>query len=168
MTNITTDIIISAIDNSNDGVIITDPNQPDNPIIYANKITFEMTGYSKEDYIGHNCRFLQGDTPDESARKIIREKVLANEPVRITLKNFRKDGTLFWNDLSITPIKNAQGETTHFIGIQKDVTEAVEAKQALEKLNEEVTTLNRFMVDRELKMIELKKEIESLKARLKE
>lgn len=163
MVPINSDIIISAIENSNDGVVITDPNQPDNPIIYSNKVTFEMTGYTQEEMIGINCRFLQGENPDESPKKILREKITANEPVRITLKNYRKDGTMFWNELSITPIKNSQGETTHFIGIQKDVTEAIEAKNELEKKNQEISKMNKLMVDRELKMIELKKEIESLR-----
>lgn len=106
-----------------DGVTISDVSVPDYPLVYVNPGFERMTGYSADEVLGHNCRFLQNDDRDEAALEEIREALLKEQPCRVTLRNYRKDGTLFWNELTIYPLRNEAGLLTHFVGIQRDVTE---------------------------------------------
>jgi PAS domain S-box-containing protein len=105
------------------GFTIVDARQPDQPLLYVNKAFELMTGYSREELIGRNCRLLQGKDRKQAGVKAIRVAREAGQPVRVTLRNYRKDGTLFWNDLSLTPIFDVQGVLTHYIGVQEDVTQ---------------------------------------------
>ncbi|MGK0187170.1 MAG: PAS domain S-box-containing protein [Verrucomicrobiales bacterium] len=105
------------------GVLITDFRQPDNPIIYTNEAIQTITGYPKDEIIGSNCRILQrGDAAQDGLREL-RAAVSEGLECRVVIRNYRKDGTLFWNELAISPIRNEEGEVTHFLGIQVDVTE---------------------------------------------
>jgi PAS domain S-box-containing protein len=113
------------------GIVITDVTQPDNPIVYCNPAFERITGYSKDEIIGRNCRFLQGEDRDQPQRRLIREAIEQGRDVTVVLRNFRKDGTLFWNELRIAPVRDDRGELTHFVGIQNDITERVLAEQAL-------------------------------------
>lgn len=106
-----------------DGVTISDVTTADYPLVYVNPGFEVMTGYTAEEVIGRNCRFLQGNERDESTLERIREALRNEEPCRVTLRNFRKDGTLFWNELTMYPLRNEEGELTHYVGIQRDVTE---------------------------------------------
>lgn len=117
-----------ALQSANNGIIITDALQEDNPIIYYNKAFQSLTGYTKEEILGKNCRFLQGADTDQPCIKELRSCIKKGKNCQVTIRNFKKDGTLFWNDLYITPIKN-NGIVTNFIGIQNDVTERVNAEQ---------------------------------------
>lgn len=126
-------LLEKAISASQNGVIITDPNLPDNPIIYVNSGFEKLTGYSEQESIGHNCRFLNGVDNDQPALHKLREAIAKGEECRVILKNYRRDGTMFWNELFISPVKNEQGKLTHFVGIQNDVTEQKESAEALEK-----------------------------------
>ena len=113
-----------AIAASSNGVIITDPNQPDNPIIYVNPRFEQITGYPAEEAIGLNCRFLQGE--DGSQQPVLEELRIAIGEEREwsgPLRNFRKDGSLFWNELYIAPVQDKSGRVTNFVGIQKDITD---------------------------------------------
>ncbi len=125
-------LIYSAVDASSAGIIITDNRLPDNPIIYSNKAFERLTGYGYNDIVGHNCRFLQSADREQPARAIIAEAIRNGENLTIEIKNYRKDGQLFWNELSIAPIKNDQGEVTHFIGVQNDITRRKQAEEKLE------------------------------------
>lgn len=116
---------------STNGILITDARQPDNPIVYCNPAFERMTGYSRDEIIGRNCRFLQADDRDQAERKEIRRAIKNGREVHTVLRNYRKDGTLFWNELHIAPVRDEQGELTHFVGIQNDITERVQAEQAL-------------------------------------
>lgn len=104
-------------------MIITDPRLPDNPITFANDAFLQMTGYSREEVMGTNCRFLQGvDTdPDEVAR--IRAAVGNREDISVDILNYRKDGTSFWNALYISPVINEDGELLFYFASQIDVTD---------------------------------------------
>ncbi len=105
------------------GILITDPNQADNPIIYASPGFLQMTGYSAEEVVGRNCRFLQGVDTSAVTVARVREAVRDQRPCTEELLNYRKDGTSFWNELSLAPV-TAEGSTvTHFVGVQTDVTE---------------------------------------------
>lgn len=122
------------------GIVISDARCFDNPIIYCNPAFLKITGYSQEEVIGRNCRFLQGHDTDPIAVEQIRQSIRTGQEVRVVLKNYRKDGTLFWNDLTISPVRDSSGKVTHFIGVQTDITER---KQA-----EETQQLMQFSIDR--------------------
>lgn len=112
------------------GVTISDPALPDNPLVYANPAFLQMTGYRAEEVVGRNCRFLQGPGTDPEARQRIGEALREGRPVESVLLNYRKDGTPFWNRLSIAPVRDAAGRITHFVGIQEDVTAIKQAEEA--------------------------------------
>jgi len=122
------------------GIVISDARQPNNPIIYCNPAFLEITGYSPQEVIGRNCRFLQGTETDPLAIEEIRQSIRAEQGCQVVLKNYRKDGTLFWNDLTISPVRDASGCLTHFIGVQTDITKRKQAEETLE--------LMQFSVDR--------------------
>jgi sigma-B regulation protein RsbU (phosphoserine phosphatase) len=111
-----------AIEASSVGIIITDPGQRENPIIYANPAFIRMTGRGREEVIGQNPRFLQGPGTDPKAIQEIRRALQGGYDCHLTLKNYRKDGTPFWNELFISPVRDDSGKVTHFIGTQTDVT----------------------------------------------
>ncbi|MGM9478071.1 PAS domain-containing sensor histidine kinase [Pedobacter sp. GSP4] len=124
-------LLKAALDSSISGVIITDNCQYDNPIIYCNKAFEKLSGYERGEVIGRNCRFLQGNERKQPAREAIRKAVGLGDPVTVEIRNYRKDGTLFWNELYISPIKNPEGQVTHFIGVQNDVTRRKNAEENL-------------------------------------
>ena len=119
-----------------EGITIADAGLPDNPLIYANAGFERLTGYSVSEVLGRNCRFLQGPGTDLEAVAALRTAIREKRAVTVQLLNYRKDGAPFWNRLSITPVLDASGAVTHFIGVQSDVTIEKEAKDALEKANE--------------------------------
>lgn len=122
------------------GIVISDARSIDNPIIYCNQAFLEITGYSQDEVIGRNCRFLQGSDTDPTAVEKIRQSIRTGQEVRVVLKNYRKDGTLFWNDLTISPVRDASGVVTHFIGVQTDISDRKQAEEALQ--------LMQFSIDR--------------------
>ena len=128
----------AALNATSNGVVITDHQQPDEPIIYCNDAFMALTGYVREDIIGHNCRFLQADDRDQEARDILREAIKSGEHCRIELRNYKKNGTLFWNELIMSPVKDEQGTITHFIGVQADITARKEAERALKSEQEQL------------------------------
>jgi len=103
------------------GVTITDPNRPGNPIVYANEGFTRLTGYDRHDALGNNCRFLQGKETSEETLSAIRAAIREERPCIVEVLNYRKDGTQFWNALSIAPIFD-EGRLTHFVGVQTDIT----------------------------------------------
>jgi PAS domain S-box-containing protein len=132
-----------ALDATRNGIVITDPALPDNPIVDVNPAFTELTGYARSEAMGRNCRFLQGPDTDPDVVKRLRAEQEANSDSFETLLNYRKDGTPFWNDLSIAAVRDAGGAVTHFIGVISDATErklheielqiALEAAQAGER-----------------------------------
>ena len=124
-------IFVQAVINSNDGITISEVNQPDNPLVFVNKAFEVMTGYSSEEAINRNCRYLQGNQKNQRNIEVIREAIKNAKGCVVTIRNYRKDGSLFWNELSISPVFNTQNKLTHFIGIQKDISASVERDQLL-------------------------------------
>lgn len=114
-----------AIIASSNGIIITDSTLPDNPTIFANPAFFSITGYSPEEVIGVNCRFLQKDDYDQEGLIILRNAIREGKSCAVRLRNYKKDGTLFWNELEISPVYNEHNRITNFIGIVKDVTDSI-------------------------------------------
>lgn len=131
-------ILEAIVKEARDGITISDCSLPDNPLIFVNDAFARMTGYDAEEIIGKNCRFLQKGNQDVSvlsASCVIKLAMLSQEPCLITLKNYRKDGSMFWNELSLTPIKNEKDVITHYLGIQKDVSAQVILTQKLQEEN---------------------------------
>ena len=104
------------------GVVMADATQPDMPLVYANDAFYEMTGYAPDEVLGSNCRFLQGPDTDPAAVTTIRQAIAARRRHEVVLLNYRKDGTPFWNHLSLSPVVDEQGFCTHYIGSQQDIT----------------------------------------------
>ncbi|MEN8132969.1 MAG: SpoIIE family protein phosphatase [Pseudomonadota bacterium] len=123
-----------AIEASSVGIIITDACQPGNPISYSNPAFAQMTGYSQEELLGSNPRILQGPETDPEAIEAIRKALSEARSCLITLKNYRKDGTTFWNELFISPVRDEEGRVTHYIGTQTDVTELRRAEEERHEL----------------------------------
>jgi PAS domain S-box-containing protein len=113
------------------GILITDPHALGNPIIYASPSFTQLTGYSAQEAIGKNCRFLQGPETDPVAIDRIRAAVNEGHECTTELLNYRKDGTPFWNSLTISPVLDAEGKLLHFVGVQTDVTERRELESQL-------------------------------------
>ncbi len=113
------------------GVLITDAKRGENAIIYANAAMAKMTGYEAKELLGRNPRFLQGDDRDQRALDNIRSAISQAVPVHETLRNYRKDGSLFYVEVTISPIRDDAGEVTHFIGVQSDVTAKLDMEERL-------------------------------------
>lgn len=109
------------------GILITDPAQDDNPITYVNRALERMTGYTRDEMIGKNCRFLQGADTDAESIELIRNAVDNKQAVTVTLKNYRKDGSGFWNEFTLSPVQDSAGNTVNFVGVQQDVTSRIVA-----------------------------------------
>jgi len=120
-----------AIAASSNGIIITDPNRPDNPIIYVNQRFEQITGYSPEEAVGLNCRFLARGDRDQPGMDELRLAIREGREWSGPLLNYRKDGTPFWNELYIAPVRNEGGRVVNFIGVQKDITKRKELERRL-------------------------------------
>ncbi len=125
-------ILERAISASSNGIIITDPTKPDNPIVYVNPGFERTTGYTKEEVIGKNSRLLQGNETDQPVLDQLRTAFKEGEACTVTLRNYRRDGELFWNELSISPVCDAEGRVTHYVGIQTDITQRKRTQEALQ------------------------------------
>ena len=124
-------LFYQAVAASTDGVVIADASTADLPLIYVNPAFEKLTGYSASEVLGHNCRFLQGGETDQLGLALIRAALENREGCVVTVRNYRKDGTPFWNELSLGPILNAAGDVTHFLGKLTDVSARVAAEQKL-------------------------------------
>jgi len=112
-----------AIASISEGIALTDPRQPDNPLVYVNSGFERLTGYARDEILGRNCRFLQGPDTDPAALDRLRTAIREERECVVELLNYRKDGSPFWNLLSITPVRDPDGELVSFIGVQFDITE---------------------------------------------
>lgn len=148
----------NALAAAGNGIIIVDAQLPDLPIIYSNRAFTRITGYKQSEVLGKNCRFLQDDDRDQEEIAVLAKAIEQGLPCRVILRNYRKDGTLFWNELSITPLYNELQQLTHFIGVQNDVTEIQLTKKQLEEYAENL----------EEKVLERTKEIEATVQKLVE
>ncbi|QDL11731.1 histidine kinase [Brasilonema octagenarum UFV-E1] len=120
-----------AIAASSNGIIIADVTMPDSPIIYANSALEQITGYSVEEVIGKNYSFLHGYDINQPGMTELHDAIAQGKSCTVVLRNYRKDGTLFWNQVSISPVYDNHGQFTHYISIQSDITERKQAEVAL-------------------------------------
>ncbi|MCX2585720.1 ATP-binding protein [Pedobacter sp. MR22-3] len=130
------ELLIRAMDASISGIIITNNLEPDNPIIYCNLAFEKISGYTRAEIIGHNCRFLQREDRSQQERALIREAVSKGKSCTVEIRNYRKNGDLFWNELFISPVVDHDGNVTHYIGVQNDVSLRKKAEQDLRQQQE--------------------------------
>ena len=129
------------VDASQDGIVVAEQEGEDNILIYVNSAFEALTGYSSDDILYQDCRFLQAGDRDQIGLELIREAIASGEPTRQVVRNYRKDGSHFWNELSITPVFNDSDKLTYFIGVQKDVTQTVKAQQKVIQLEAELAAV---------------------------
>jgi PAS domain S-box-containing protein len=120
------------------GITISDPNRDDNPLIYANEAFTRLTGYEVDEVVGRNCRFLQGPETGQGPVRQMRDAIRAEEAVSVDILNYRQDGTTFWNEVNIAPVRD-DGEVVNFVGFQSDITERKIRQQRLQVLNRLMT-----------------------------
>ena len=127
--NISPSLFARAIDTSNDSIAIIDAQQSGFPLVYVNQGFERLTGYTAAEAIGRNFRAFQASDDNQPELTVIRSAITKGEGCVVTLRNRRKDGSMYWNELSISPVCDDDGMLTHFIGIQKDVTARIQLEQ---------------------------------------
>jgi PAS domain S-box-containing protein len=127
-------LLQSMVDASNDGIVVAEQEGDDTILIYVNAAFERLTGYSRDEILYQDCRFLQLDDRDQLGRARIRRALAEGRPCREVLRNYRKDGSAFWNELSITPVRLESERRSYFIGIQKDVSRQVALERELAEL----------------------------------
>jgi PAS domain S-box-containing protein len=125
------------------GIVICDATRPDHPVTFVNAAFTRMTGYSAEEMIGKNCRILQGRDTDPESLDRLRRALVQHRTISITLRNYRKDGRTFWNELAISPITDGQGRILQFVGIMSDVTQRIRAEENLREAKNQAELANR-------------------------
>src|ERR671916_73775 len=125
-----------AVAASANGIVITDPKLPDNPIVYVNPAFERIPGYPAEEVMGRNCRFLQGDERDQPPLEELRTALREERESRVVLRNYRKDGEPFWNELYVSPVHDDEGRLTNFVGVQNDITERRRFEEILRESEE--------------------------------
>jgi PAS domain S-box-containing protein len=134
-----------ALEATAEGITISDNLQEDNPIVYANEGFERLTGYTKKYVLGRNCRFLQGEKTDPKIIEEIRRSIREEKPCSVEILNYKKDGTPFWNLLSITPIIDDSGRVTNFLGIQSDITKRKNYEKELYRMAAKLEASNNRM-----------------------
>ncbi len=131
-----------SINSATNGILIADARQPNMPTVYCNAAFEKITGYSRKEVIGKNCRFLQGKDYDQPALDDIRYAIRHGIEAKAELRNYKKDGTFFWNEFYMAPVRDAEGTLTHFIGVQTDITDRKAREAELTRKTEELARSN--------------------------
>jgi len=129
--DITPDLLQRALAASNEGLVIADVREADAPLIYVNPAFERITGYCAAEALGRNCRFLQRDDVAQPGLELVRDALRSGSGCVAMLRNYRRDGTLFWNQLGLAPMRDSAGQLTHVMGTVADVTHVVVAEQRL-------------------------------------
>jgi PAS domain S-box-containing protein len=132
-------VLTQILDSCVNGVTLCDPDLPDSPIVYATKAFEDICGYKQDEIIGRNCRFLQGTDRDQPELDRLRAAIRKGEPIEVTLRNYRKNGELFYNRLVVKPLLDERGNVVYFLGVQYDITEQVRAQEEIKNLTEQLT-----------------------------
>ncbi|MDT7837331.1 PAS domain S-box protein [Aquabacterium sp. OR-4] len=136
-----------ALEATANGVVIADMSWPGAPLVYANPAFAQLTGWSRDEIVGMNCRVLQGPDRDQPGIAVLRKAIAAGQPAEATLRNYRKDGTPFFNELALAPVHDAQDKLTHYVGIINDVTQREAARRALADRSARLDTIFRLSPD---------------------
>jgi diguanylate cyclase (GGDEF)-like protein/PAS domain S-box-containing protein len=140
-------LLARAFESTKSGMLIADARAPDLPIVYVNPAFVRMSGYAEDEILGRNCRFMQGEDRDQEALGLLRETLARQGECEVVLRNYRRDGTLFWNQLSVAPVRDADGRVSHYIGVSTDLTDRRrhEAELAYLARHDQITGLPRFI-----------------------
>ncbi|SFM61390.1 PAS domain-containing protein [Nitrosomonas communis] len=136
-------VLSKILDSCVNGITLADPDQEDMPLVYVNRAFEKITGYSQEETVGKNCRFLQGTDRDQKERYQLKEAIANKQPVEITLRNYRKNGEMFYNHLIITPLFDAHGNVLYYLGVQYDVTQQRRAEEEIKRLTEQLAEVTK-------------------------
>ena len=143
-----------AIETVHTPLVLAD-HREDNPMVYVNEAFEELTGYTEDEVLGRNCRFLQGEKTDPEAVSRLREAIENEESATVELRNYRKDGTTFWNEVTVSPVYDEDGTLVRYLGTQRDITDRKERERRLDALNQ---------ATRELFLAETREEIAEIGA----
>ncbi len=135
------EILQALLDNAKNGITIAEREGDDTVLLYVNAAFEQLTGYTEEECLYKDCRFLQANDRQQDAREQIRQAIENVQPCQVTLRNYRKDGSLFWNELTITPFHNTEEGVTYYIGIQQDVTALMLQREELEDAQKRMAEL---------------------------
>jgi PAS domain S-box-containing protein len=136
-----TAVLIKALASTGSPITITDAQAEDNPIVYCNDAFLTLSGYSRKEIIGKNCRFMQGEGTDRREVSKLRQAIDDTKDTSVVLLNYTKDGVPFWNDLRISPVFNDDHVLTHFIGFQNDISARLEKERVdllIEKMERDI------------------------------
>ncbi len=136
-------VLSKILDSCVNGVSLADPDQEDLPLVYVNKAFEAITGYTLEETVGKNCRFLQGNEHDQAAVNQLREAIKNRTSVEVVLRNYRKNGELFYNHLLMSPLFDSNGNLLYFLGVQYDITPQIRAEEEIKALKEQLAALKK-------------------------
>lgn len=142
-------------ENLNEGVTVADCSLPDMPLVYVNRAFETLTGYTAQEVIGRNCRFLHAGEKDQPGLAQIRRCLQEGRTCTAVLKNYRKDGSIFYNELHLSPIYDATGKLAYYIGIQRDVSDRIYAEESLWRLNDDLVRANKELNEANQRLNEL-------------
>lgn len=165
-------LLKKAIDASASSIVIADAEKRDMPLIFVNRAFEKITGYAAQEILGRNCRFIQGKDRRQPGIRIIRDSIKKHRPCHVLLRNFRKNGELFWNELYLSPVFGADGKLTHYIGVQTEVTARVQAEEKLKKYKAELESLvkkqTQSLEEKNIALKEMLSQLDSEKKALEE
>ena len=136
-------VLSKILDSCVNGVTLADPDQEDLPLVYVNKAFEIITGYTLAETVGKNCRFLQGSEHDQSGVKQLREAIKNKRSVEVVLRNYRKNGELFYNHLLVSPLFDSNENLLYFLGVQYDITPQIRAEEEIKALKEQLAVLKK-------------------------
>lgn len=136
-------VLSKILDSCVNGITLADPDLEDLPLVYINKAFEKITGYSQEETLGKNCRFLQGADREQKERYQLKEAIMNKQPIEITLRNYRKNGEMFYNHLIITPLFDVHGNVLYYLGVQYDVTQQRRAEEEIKRLTEKLAAVTK-------------------------
>ncbi|MDW7618890.1 MAG: PAS domain-containing protein [Nitrosomonadaceae bacterium] len=134
-------ILTKVLDSCVNGVTLSDPDIEDMPLVYANKAFEIVTGYSNEETVGRNCRFLQGTDRDQPEVSKLREAIKNKQEIGVTIRNYKKSGELFYNHLEMTPLFDPHGNLLYYLGVQFDITTQIRAAEEIKLLTSRLNKL---------------------------
>lgn len=136
-------VLSKILDSCVNGVSLADPDQPDMPLVYVNKAFEAITGYTLAETVGKNCRFLQGNEHDQEGVLQLREAIKNKKSIEVVLRNYRKNGELFYNHLLMSPLFDSKGNLLYFLGVQYDITPQIHAEEEIKSLKEQLAALKK-------------------------
>ncbi len=136
-------VLASTVASVTSGIVICDAVAPDTPIVFANAAFTRITGYSSAEAVGRNLRFLQGRDTDKETVEKMRRAIMTGRAVTVTVRNYRKDGKTFWNDVNISPLRDENGKLIHFVGILQDVTNRIRTEENLREAKNQAEVASR-------------------------